>query len=83
MCLSFGGCNILSVPICYTTRREHEGRDTARLPKRRQGKLRGRGQVGTTDISVRSTRAEIIPGCSSLNSSRDAPVGFETRIARS
>ncbi|KER25052.1 hypothetical protein T265_07441 [Opisthorchis viverrini] len=33
----FGAC-------CNTTRRRHEGWDTARMHKSRQGKLRGRGQ---------------------------------------
>ncbi|KAG5442915.1 hypothetical protein CSKR_107403 [Clonorchis sinensis] len=45
-------CNILSVPNCHVTRRLHEGWDTARLPKPRQGKSRGRGRVRTTDLSV-------------------------------
>ncbi|KER19934.1 hypothetical protein T265_11402 [Opisthorchis viverrini] len=31
----------LSVPSCHATRRRHEGWDTARLPKPRQGKSRG------------------------------------------
>ncbi|GAA47879.1 exosome complex exonuclease RRP6, partial [Clonorchis sinensis] len=44
-------CNTLSVPSCDATRGKHEGWDTARLPKPRQGKSRGRGQVRTTDVS--------------------------------
>ncbi|KAG5450325.1 Sorting nexin-1 [Clonorchis sinensis] len=42
----------LSVPNCHATRRLHEGWDTARLPKPRQGKSRGRGRVRTTDLPV-------------------------------
>ncbi|GAA47506.1 hypothetical protein CLF_100448 [Clonorchis sinensis] len=34
------GCNTLSVPSCHATRGKHEGWDTARLPKPRQGKSR-------------------------------------------
>ncbi|KER29750.1 hypothetical protein T265_03662 [Opisthorchis viverrini] len=37
-------CGKLPVPSCHATRRKHEGWDTARLPKPRQGKSRGRGQ---------------------------------------
>ncbi|KAG5448299.1 Craniofacial development protein 1 [Clonorchis sinensis] len=44
------GCSTLSVPNCHATRRLHEGWDTARLPKPRQGKSRGRGRVRTTDL---------------------------------
>ncbi|KER21119.1 hypothetical protein T265_10479 [Opisthorchis viverrini] len=36
-------CSTLSAPV--TTRRRHEGCDTAPSPKPRQGKLRGRGRV--------------------------------------
>ncbi|KAG5443320.1 hypothetical protein CSKR_107288 [Clonorchis sinensis] len=43
-------CSTLSVPSCHATRRKHEGWDTARLPKPRQGKSRGRGGVRTTDL---------------------------------
>ncbi|KER24123.1 hypothetical protein T265_08162 [Opisthorchis viverrini] len=32
--------------------RKHEGWGTARLPKPRQGKSRGRGRVRTTDLPV-------------------------------
>ncbi|KAG5449253.1 hypothetical protein CSKR_100655, partial [Clonorchis sinensis] len=42
----------VSVPNCHATRRLHEGRDTARLPKPRQGKSKGRGRVRTTDLSL-------------------------------
>ncbi|KAG5445890.1 hypothetical protein CSKR_109646 [Clonorchis sinensis] len=38
-------CSTLSVPNCHATRRNHEGWDTARLPKPRQGKSRGRGRL--------------------------------------
>ncbi|KER19713.1 LOW QUALITY PROTEIN: hypothetical protein T265_15468 [Opisthorchis viverrini] len=37
---------------CHATLRLHEGWDTARLPKPRQGKSRGRGQVRTTDLLI-------------------------------
>ncbi|KER30201.1 hypothetical protein T265_03353 [Opisthorchis viverrini] len=37
-------CKTLSVPSCHATRR-HEGWDTARSPKPRQGKSRGRGRI--------------------------------------
>ncbi|KER22007.1 hypothetical protein T265_09801 [Opisthorchis viverrini] len=40
----------LSVPSCRVTLRRHEGWDTARSPKLRQGKSRGRGRVRTTDL---------------------------------
>ncbi|KER19594.1 hypothetical protein T265_11678 [Opisthorchis viverrini] len=42
----------LSVLSCHATRRKHEGGDTARLPKPRQGKSRGRGRARTTDLPV-------------------------------
>ncbi|KAG5455264.1 hypothetical protein CSKR_113737 [Clonorchis sinensis] len=45
-------CSNLSVPNCRATRRKHEGWDTARLPKPRQGKSRGRGRVRTTDLPI-------------------------------
>ncbi|KER34212.1 hypothetical protein T265_12445, partial [Opisthorchis viverrini] len=32
-------CSTLPVPSCHATRRKHEGWDTARLSKPRQGKL--------------------------------------------
>ncbi|KAG5453893.1 hypothetical protein CSKR_108580 [Clonorchis sinensis] len=35
-------CNTLSVPNCHAARRKHEGWDTARLSKPRQGNSRGR-----------------------------------------
>ncbi|KAG5453231.1 hypothetical protein CSKR_111918 [Clonorchis sinensis] len=41
-----------TVPSYHTTHRLHEGWDTARLPKPRQGKSRGRGRVRTTDLPV-------------------------------
>ncbi|KER20313.1 hypothetical protein T265_11120 [Opisthorchis viverrini] len=41
------------------TGRRHEGWDTARLPKPRQGKSRGRGRVRTTDLLVNPVDAEI------------------------
>ncbi|KER20221.1 hypothetical protein T265_11174 [Opisthorchis viverrini] len=40
----YNSCSTLSVPNCHPTRRKHEGQDTARLPRPRQGKSRGRGQ---------------------------------------
>ncbi|KER30175.1 LOW QUALITY PROTEIN: hypothetical protein T265_13223, partial [Opisthorchis viverrini] len=43
-------CSNLSLPSCRGARRRPEGRDTARLPKRRQGKSRGRGRVRTTEL---------------------------------
>ncbi|KER21622.1 hypothetical protein T265_15048, partial [Opisthorchis viverrini] len=42
----------LSAPSCHATRRLHEVWDTARLPKPRQGKSRGRGQVRATNFPV-------------------------------
>ncbi|KAG5442205.1 replication factor C subunit 1, partial [Clonorchis sinensis] len=47
-------CNILSVPNCHATRRLHEGWDTARLLKPRQGNSRGRSRVRTTDLPVKA-----------------------------
>ncbi|KAG5452193.1 hypothetical protein CSKR_104293 [Clonorchis sinensis] len=43
---------ILSAPYCHATRRKHEGWNTAWLPKPRQGTLRSRGRVRTTDLPV-------------------------------
>ncbi|KER28298.1 hypothetical protein T265_04830 [Opisthorchis viverrini] len=40
-------CSTLLVPNCHATRSKHEGWDTARLPKPKQGKW-----VRTTDLSV-------------------------------
>ncbi|KAG5444744.1 hypothetical protein CSKR_113850 [Clonorchis sinensis] len=48
-------CSTLSVPSCHAIRRKHEGWDTARLPKPRQGKSRGRGRVRTTDLPLYRT----------------------------
>ncbi|KAG5451749.1 hypothetical protein CSKR_109181 [Clonorchis sinensis] len=49
-------CSTLSVPSCHATRRKHEGWGTARLPKPRQGKSRGRGGVRTSAAqTLRST----------------------------
>ncbi|KER33521.1 LOW QUALITY PROTEIN: hypothetical protein T265_12590 [Opisthorchis viverrini] len=45
-------CSTLPVPNSHATRRRHEVWDTARLPKRRQGKSRGRGWVRTTDLLI-------------------------------
>ncbi|KER34149.1 hypothetical protein T265_12435, partial [Opisthorchis viverrini] len=45
-------CNNLPVPSYHATRRNHAAWDTARLPKPRQGKSRGKGQVRTTDLPV-------------------------------
>ncbi|KAG5441692.1 hypothetical protein CSKR_103172 [Clonorchis sinensis] len=39
--------------FCHATRRKHEGWDTARLPKPRQGKSRGRGRIRTTNLPER------------------------------
>ncbi|KER28586.1 hypothetical protein T265_13551, partial [Opisthorchis viverrini] len=46
------GCSTPSVPNCHATRSRHEGWDTARLPKPRQGKSGGRGRVRATDLPV-------------------------------
>ncbi|KAG5443950.1 hypothetical protein CSKR_113806 [Clonorchis sinensis] len=43
-------CSTLPVPSCHATRGKHEGWDTARLPKPRQGKSRCRGRVRTTNL---------------------------------
>ncbi|KER29684.1 hypothetical protein T265_13328 [Opisthorchis viverrini] len=40
------------VPSCHATRRKHEGWETARLPKPRQGKSRVGGRIRTTDLPV-------------------------------
>ncbi|KAG5451561.1 Desumoylating isopeptidase 2 [Clonorchis sinensis] len=45
-------CSHLSVPSCHATQRKHEGWDTAKLPKPRQGKSKGRGRFRTTDLPV-------------------------------
>ncbi|KER26509.1 hypothetical protein T265_06232 [Opisthorchis viverrini] len=45
-------CSTLPVPSCHATRRKHEGWDTARLPKPRQGKSSGGGRIRTTDLPV-------------------------------
>ncbi|KAG5453508.1 ELMO domain-containing protein 3 [Clonorchis sinensis] len=42
-------CSTLWVPSCHA---KHEGWDTARLPKPRQGKSRGRGRIRSTDLPV-------------------------------
>ncbi|KAG5452645.1 hypothetical protein CSKR_114247 [Clonorchis sinensis] len=52
MMISLFSCNTLPVPSCHATRRTHEGWDSARSPKPKQGKSRGRGGVRTTDIPV-------------------------------
>ncbi|KAG5453526.1 Potassium voltage-gated channel protein eag [Clonorchis sinensis] len=54
-------CSTLSVPNCHAIRRLHEGWDTARLPKPRQGKSRGRGGVQTTDIANASSWLDLVP----------------------
>ncbi|KER34325.1 hypothetical protein T265_00166 [Opisthorchis viverrini] len=41
-------CGTLTTLNCHAAGRKHEGRDTAPLPKPRQGKSRGRGQVRAT-----------------------------------
>ncbi|GAA55187.1 hypothetical protein CLF_107106 [Clonorchis sinensis] len=43
-------CTTLSVPTCHGTRKNYEGRDTARFPKPRQGNSRGRFWIRTTDL---------------------------------
>ncbi|KAG5441732.1 hypothetical protein CSKR_110668 [Clonorchis sinensis] len=43
-------CSTLPMPSYHATRRKHEGWDTARLPKPRQGKSRGRGRFRTTNL---------------------------------
>ncbi|KAG5448238.1 hypothetical protein CSKR_105737 [Clonorchis sinensis] len=45
-----GAKRTFPVPSCHATQRKHEGWDTARVPKPRQGKSRGRGRVRTTDL---------------------------------
>ncbi|KER28433.1 hypothetical protein T265_04741 [Opisthorchis viverrini] len=45
-------CSTLPVPNCHATRRKHEGWDTARLPKPRQGKSSGGGRIRTMDLPV-------------------------------
>ncbi|KER23930.1 hypothetical protein T265_08292 [Opisthorchis viverrini] len=39
-----------SEPNCHATRRLHEGWDTVRLPKPRQGKSRSKSRIRTTDL---------------------------------
>ncbi|KER31966.1 hypothetical protein T265_01899 [Opisthorchis viverrini] len=48
--VSIPNCSALSVPSCHATRRKHEGWDTVRLPKPRQGKSSG-GGGGRTNIA--------------------------------
>ncbi|KER26991.1 hypothetical protein T265_05896 [Opisthorchis viverrini] len=43
-------CSTLSTRGCHATQRKYEAWDTARLPKPRQGELRGSGRVRTTDL---------------------------------
>ncbi|KER26411.1 hypothetical protein T265_06330 [Opisthorchis viverrini] len=50
-CLCLGNLAV-SQTSCHATRRKHEGWDTAKLPKPRQGKSRGGVRVRTTDIPV-------------------------------
>ncbi|KER28090.1 hypothetical protein T265_05001 [Opisthorchis viverrini] len=45
-------CSTLSVSSCHATRRRHEGWDTARSPKSRQGKSSGKGRVRTIGLPV-------------------------------
>ncbi|KER22938.1 hypothetical protein T265_14750, partial [Opisthorchis viverrini] len=52
-------CNTLPVPSCHSTRRKHEGWDTARLPKPRQEKSRGRGRVRTTDLRFKGALVQL------------------------
>ncbi|KAG5442201.1 hypothetical protein CSKR_100215 [Clonorchis sinensis] len=69
MSTNFFSCSTLSVSSCHTTRRKHDGWDTAKLPKARTWKSRGRGRVR---------------GCPRLGQgSREAEVGFEPRTFRS
>ncbi|KER22032.1 hypothetical protein T265_09784 [Opisthorchis viverrini] len=58
-------CSTLSVPNCHaTTRRKHEGWETARLSEPRQGKSRGRGRVRTTNLPDRTNK---LISCSTLS----------------
>ncbi|KER29240.1 hypothetical protein T265_04087 [Opisthorchis viverrini] len=43
---------LYSAGLKNNNKKEHEGWDTARLPKPRQGKSRDRGRVRTTDLSI-------------------------------
>ncbi|KAG5443138.1 hypothetical protein CSKR_108533 [Clonorchis sinensis] len=52
-------CSTLSVPNCRATRRLHEGWDTARVPKPRQGRSRGRGRVLTADLPCHQPPSEL------------------------
>ncbi|KER21535.1 hypothetical protein T265_15068 [Opisthorchis viverrini] len=52
-------CNPLSMPSCHATRREHEGSNTAKLPKPEQEKSEGRGRARTTDLP-RPTAHELL-----------------------
>ncbi|KER25062.1 hypothetical protein T265_07400 [Opisthorchis viverrini] len=45
-------CSTLPVPSCHATRRRHDGLDTARSPKPRQGQSRGRGRVRTMNLPL-------------------------------
>ncbi|KER20932.1 hypothetical protein T265_10620 [Opisthorchis viverrini] len=51
-------CNTLSVPSRHATRKKHEGWDTARLPKPRQGKSRDRSRVRTMDLLATAMQPE-------------------------
>ncbi|KER21708.1 hypothetical protein T265_10034 [Opisthorchis viverrini] len=71
--------NNFSVP-CHAMRKTKEGPDTARLTKPRQEQSRSRGWLPPE----RSTRAEILPSCPSIDrSSKDAEIGLESRTFQS
>ncbi|KER32359.1 LOW QUALITY PROTEIN: hypothetical protein T265_12820 [Opisthorchis viverrini] len=63
---SASSCSFLSVADCHAARKKHEGWDTARLPKPRQGKSRGRGQVRNMGFSVRALTTEPSPPSGSV-----------------
>ncbi|GAA52008.1 hypothetical protein CLF_107216 [Clonorchis sinensis] len=67
-------------PLCHAPRKKHEGWDTAKLPKPKQGKLTGIGRVRTTDLQP-SSSAMTSPTGDQLNpTSRDHIPGLEKRM---
>ncbi|KER33280.1 hypothetical protein T265_12635, partial [Opisthorchis viverrini] len=68
-------CSTLSVPSYYATRRKHEGWDTARSPKPRQGKSMCRGRVRATNIRLTETRKPCLTRGPHKERNRLSPVG--------
>ncbi|GAA56066.1 hypothetical protein CLF_109819 [Clonorchis sinensis] len=61
-------CSTLSVPNYHATRRKHEGWDTARMPKPRQEKSRGRvGSMGPFHVPMNPVKNPHPDECNILN----------------